>query len=195
MTAATTTTLLGYMLVCSFTPGPGNILALNTTSRYGWQDSKYLILGICTGYGLVQALCTVMLCCLGSVFAPALGILKYIGGAYMVWLAVKLIRSRPHTESVEKRPTFREGLLLQLVNVKIYFYISTLLSAYFLPHIQTPAGLAAAGAFAVSIGSAACLTWAFLGTRLQSAYERHFRFINLLLGGFLLYCAWNLVRG
>ena len=27
-------TLLGYMLVCSFTPGPGNILALNTSCIY-----------------------------------------------------------------------------------------------------------------------------------------------------------------
>ncbi len=195
MTAAAATTLLGYMLVCSFTPGPGNILALNTTSRYGWRDSKHLILGICVGYGVVQALCTVMLYHLGNVFAPALDVLKYIGGAYMVWLAVKFIRSSPHTEMAEKRPTFREGLLLQLVNVKIYFYISSLLSVYFLPHIQTSAGLAAAGAFAVGIGSTACLTWAFLGVRLQSAYEQYYRVINALLGGFLLYCAWNLVRG
>ncbi|ELP58972.1 hypothetical protein F502_12636 [Clostridium pasteurianum DSM 525 = ATCC 6013] len=30
-------TMLGYMLVCSFTPGPGNILALNTTTQFGWQ--------------------------------------------------------------------------------------------------------------------------------------------------------------
>ena len=26
--------LMGYMLVCSFTPGPGNILSLNTTSKH-----------------------------------------------------------------------------------------------------------------------------------------------------------------
>ena len=44
MTSATFTSLLGYMLVCSFTPGPGNILALNTTSTYGWKRSRSLIL-------------------------------------------------------------------------------------------------------------------------------------------------------
>lgn len=44
MTSATSTSLLGYMLVCSFTPGPGNKLALNTTSTYGWKRSRSLIL-------------------------------------------------------------------------------------------------------------------------------------------------------
>ena len=52
MTSATFTSLLGYMLVCSFTPGPGNILALNTTSTYGWKRSRSLILGICLGYAI-----------------------------------------------------------------------------------------------------------------------------------------------
>ena len=58
MAAAEFTSLLGYMLVCSFTPGPGNILALNTTSTYGWKRSRLLILGICFGYATVQAICT-----------------------------------------------------------------------------------------------------------------------------------------
>ena len=61
MTAAAFTSLLGYMLVCSFTPGPGNILDLNTTSTYGWKRSRYLILGICLGYALVQTICSVAL--------------------------------------------------------------------------------------------------------------------------------------
>lgn len=43
MTEAAFGSLLGYMLVCSFTPGPGNILALNTTSTYGWKRSRLLI--------------------------------------------------------------------------------------------------------------------------------------------------------
>lgn len=43
MPIAVLVTMLGYMLVCSFTPGPGNILALNTTTQFGWQKGKRLI--------------------------------------------------------------------------------------------------------------------------------------------------------
>ncbi|URZ04548.1 hypothetical protein CLAUR_046370 (plasmid) [Clostridium felsineum] len=38
--------MLGYMVICSFTPGPGNILALNTTTQFGWRKGKRLIWGI-----------------------------------------------------------------------------------------------------------------------------------------------------
>lgn len=114
--------LLGYMFVCSFTPGPGNILALNTTGKYGWKRSRTLILGICIGYAAVQTVCTLAVYHLNQLFDFALSILRFGGGIYMVWLAIHIIRSRPGYDSIEKNPTIREGILLQLVNVKIYFY-------------------------------------------------------------------------
>lgn len=39
MNAAEVTSLLGYMLVCSFTPGPGNILVLNTAGKI-WLERQ-----------------------------------------------------------------------------------------------------------------------------------------------------------
>ena len=195
MTATAFISLLGYMLVCSFTPGPGNILALNTTSTYGWKRSRLLILGICLGYAIVQTGCSFALYSLNQVFEPALKILRYVGGIYMIWLAIHIFRSQPEENTMEKNPTLLEGLLLQLVNVKIYFYISSLLSAYFIPNCDTIPELALAGCFAVSIGSAACLTWAFLGVKLQKIYFQYFRPINAVLGLFLLYCAFAIVKG
>lgn len=189
MNAAEIASLLGYMAVCSFTPGPGNILALNSTVKFGWRDSRRLIAGICAGYAVVQALCTVLLCGLNQLFQPLLSVLKYIGGAYMVWLAVHIMRSRFTEENGAGKPSFRSGFLLQLVNVKIYFYISTLLSAYYIPNIKTVPGLAAAGAFTVALGSSATLTWVFLGTKIQLFYKKHFRAVNIIMGAFLLYCA------
>lgn len=190
-----TVSLLGYMLVCSFTPGPGNILALNTTSRYGWQRSRALILGICLGYGVVQAICSVILVQLGQMSAASLGFLKIAGSIYMIWLAIHMIWSKPGSQDVEWTPTFWNGLLLQLVNVKIYFYITTLLTAYFIPACDNVLELTIAGVFAVGIGSSACLTWAFLGTRLQGVYTRFFKQINMVLGLFLIYCAWTILKG
>ena len=195
MTAAAFTSLLGYMLVCSFTPGPGNILALNTTSTYGWKRSRSLIFGICLGYATVQTICTIALYQLNQFFAPALQAMRFVGGIYMVWLAIHIFRSKPTESTMQKEPTFLQGLLLQLVNVKIYFYISSLLSAYFIPNCDTILELVLAGAFAVSIGSVACLTWAFLGVNLQKVYLRYFKPVNTVLGLFLLYCALTIVKG
>lgn len=188
-------TLSCYMLVSSFTPGPGNILAMNTTSRFGWNKGKSLILGICCGYFCVQMLCTLAIYSLNMVFVAGLSILKYIGGIYMVWLAIHIARSNPEKSKQSKTPTFRTGFMLQLVNAKIYFYIITLLSAYFIPYIESLQGLLLAGVIVVAVGSSASLVWAFIGIQLQSTYEKYYRTINFILALFLFYCTWNIIRG
>lgn len=195
MTTSAFTSLVGYMLVCSFTPGPGNILALNTTSTYGWKRSRCLILGICMGYALVQTICTIVLYRMNQLFTSTLKGMRIIGGIYMVWLAIHIFRSKPEESVMQKSPSFLEGLLLQLVNIKIYFYIASLLSVYFIPNCETILSLVLAGTLAVSIGSAACLTWAFLGARLQKLYLSYSKPVNAILGLFLLYCAWTIVKG
>ena len=57
--------MLGYVLanffvyagVNAFTPGPGNILALNTVTNYGWGKGKPLFFGIFAGHRGVQNPC------------------------------------------------------------------------------------------------------------------------------------------
>lgn len=194
MTASQFSTLICYMIICSFIPGPGNILSLNTTSRYGWKKSRFLILGVCCGYGIVQAICTVAIATVGSVLSSVLSVLKYAGGIYMIYLAIQIIRSSPHETGTAEYPSFKKGLLLQLVNVKIYFYITSLLTAYFIPYSKNAFSLALWGIFAVSIGSLASLTLAFAGVKIQKIYLKYFKSINIVLGLFLIYCAFNIVK-
>lgn len=187
-------TMVGYMLVCSFTPGPGNILALNTTTQFGWQKGKRLIVGICAGYACVQVLCTLAVYGLSAFFLPVLVELRYIGSIYMVWLALQMFRSKPLKNRKDGQASFRVGFSLQFVNIKIYFYIMTLLTVYLIPHISTLPGLLSAGMGVVSVGSIACLTWAFLGVKIQHIYEEYYKPINFILSLFLLYCAWDIVK-
>ena len=194
MTLSILGTLSCYMMISSFTPGPGNILAMNTTTRFGWEKGKKLILGICCGYLLVQMICTVILYSLNMVLSPVLSVLKYVGAIYMVWLAIHIAISRQREDNTNETPGFLTGFLLQLVNVKIYFYISTLLTAYFIPYTKSLPALILAGVGVTIIGSAASLTWAFLGVKLQNIYNRHFRIINIILSLFLLYCAWGIIK-
>lgn len=56
-----------YVLLNTFTPGPGNILALNTATNYGWRKGRPLYLGIFSGYLLIQTLAVCFVLGLGSV--------------------------------------------------------------------------------------------------------------------------------
>ncbi len=48
-----------YSVINAFTPGPGNILALNTVTNYGWKKGAPLFFGIFSGYYVVQMICAV----------------------------------------------------------------------------------------------------------------------------------------
>ncbi len=194
MTFQNFSTMLIYMLVSSFTPGPGNILALNTMVNFGWKKGKRLLFGIAAGYLTVQYICTFAVYGLSRYLTSALSVLKYVGAIYMVWLAVHIMLSKKEDSSKDASASFKTGFLMQLVNVKIYFYITTLLSAYIVPAFPKLWQMLLMGLFVVSVGSSAAFTWAFLGLKLQNAYMKHFRKTNIVLGLFLMYCAINIIR-
>ena len=59
MPMAVLSNFLIYCVVNAFTPGPGNILALNTVTNYGYKKGKPLFFGIFAGYYVVQILCAI----------------------------------------------------------------------------------------------------------------------------------------
>ncbi len=193
MPASVLQALIVYMLVSSFTPGPGNILALNTVTNYGWRQGKKLIYGIFTGYYAVQILCAFAVYGLSQALTSALAWMKYIGAVYLVWLAVHMALSRPAGESQGKAPSFWTGFVLQFVNVKIYLYGLSALSGYIAPWYGKLWQLLAAELIIATLGSFATLTWSFAGIRLRRFYEAHFRPVNIILGLFLLYCAVRMI--
>ena len=65
-----------YSIINAFTPGPGNILALNTVTNYGWKKGKPLFLGIFTGYYVVQILCAVFVFGVSTFLPMVLGVMK-----------------------------------------------------------------------------------------------------------------------
>ena len=59
MPMAVLSNFLIYCIINAFTPGPGNILALNTVTNYGYKKGKPLFFGIFAGYYVVQILCAI----------------------------------------------------------------------------------------------------------------------------------------
>ena len=68
-----------YCVVNAFTPGPGNILALNTVTNYGYKKGKPLFFGIFAGYYVVQILCAIFVYGVNSLLPNVMEVMKYIG--------------------------------------------------------------------------------------------------------------------
>jgi cysteine/O-acetylserine efflux protein len=182
-----------YVIINAFTPGPGNILALNTMTNYGWKRGKPLFLGIFTGYFFVQALCALFIFGLENLINPIMTVLTYAGVIYILWLAYQIAISKPDNKASEKQPSFWIGFVLQIVNVKIFLFGITSLAGYVMPYYSSLGLLLFFEMIIAAIGSLATLTWIFFGGLFQKTYFKHFRVINIILALLLLQCGVGLL--
>lgn len=183
-----------YSVINAFTPGPGNILALNTVTNYGYKKGRPLYWGIFAGYYVVQVICAVFVFGVSTFLPNLLGIMKYIGAAYILWLAVHIALSKPTTGTVEKSASFLKGFLLQFVNVKIYLFGITALTGYITEYSGSLWGLLLFEIIIATIGTIATLTWIGMGVLIQRAYQKYYRVINIILALTLSECVYSMLK-
>ena len=183
-----------YSVINAFTPGPGNILALNTVTNYGYKKGRPLYWGIFAGYYVVQVICAIFVFGVSTFLPDVLGIMKYIGAAYILWLAVHIALSKPITSTVEKSASFLKGFLLQFVNVKIYLFGITALTGYITEYSGSLWVLLLFEIIIATIGTIATLTWVGMGVLIQRAYQKYYRVINIILALTLSECVYSMLK-
>jgi len=185
---------LVYSLINAFTPGPGNILALNTVTNYGWKKGKPLFFGIFAGYYIVQLICAIFVFSISTFLPGVLGWMKYIGAGYILWLAIHIAFSHPDGNSGEKSASFWKGFMLQFVNVKIYLFGITALTGYVTNYSTALWVLILFELLIATIGTIATTAWIGMGLAIQKIYIRHYKFINIILALTLLECVYSILR-
>ena len=192
MPMAVLSNFLIYCVINAFTPGPGNILALNTVTNYGYKKGKPLFFGIFAGYYVVQILCAIFVYGVNSLLPNVMEVMKYIGAAYILWLAIHIAFSKPSTENAEQSASFLKGFMTaicQCEDLYVRSYRTNGLCCRI--YVLFPALLFFELVIA-TIGTIATCTWTGLGVLIQKFYLRHFRVINIILALTLLECiCWN----
>lgn len=124
----------------SLTPGPNGLLALSHGALYGQRKALFTISGGMLGFTLLMALSMFGIGALLQASANALTVLKWIGGAYLLWLGVQLWRAPPVTLRTEGAAPdksglalFRQGLLSAISNPKVILFFGA-----FLPQFLDP---------------------------------------------------------
>lgn len=188
------TSFILYCIINAFTPGPGNVLALNTVTNYGWKKGRPLFLGIFAGYYVVQAICAVFVFGVSSFLPNVFQILKYVGAAYILWLAFHIAASKPDANSDSKSASFTKGFMLQFVNVKIYMFGITALTGYITDYSVSLSVLLIFEMVIATIGTIATITWIGLGVLIQKYYTKYYRVINIVLALTLLECVYSMLK-
>ena len=142
------------------------------------------------------------LMCLSGLFCSTLGsiipgiqpVMKYLGAAYILYLAWQTWRRLPPSDQVqEKMPTWKLGFFLQMINVKIIIYGLTMFSAYILPYESKVPVLFIFAVYLMILGAFGNLLWAFAGNVLKTLYGQHYRIMNGIMALLLVWCSLRIV--
>lgn len=125
-------TWLIYLLASiglSLTPGPNSLLALTHGALYGARRTLFTIAGGVLGFSALIALAMFGLTALLQASASVLTVLKWVGGAYLVWLGIGLWRSPalhlelPADDAGRSNWTlWRQGLMSAMANPKVLLF-------------------------------------------------------------------------
>lgn len=183
-----------YCYVCAITPGPANLCSLSAALRYGKGPALRQWRGLFTGFFIVSMVSVAITNLLGTVLNQYVGVLSWVGAAYILWMAWHMLRSSGGTaDSDPAAPSFRTGLLVQLTNVKIMVFCLTALASYVLPYTGSFWRLLAVGLFLPFTGPVANLVWLFAGASLQKLLAGHRRTVDAVMAAALALCAVSLV--
>lgn len=133
------------MVTLALLPSASVALVVARSASHGVRDGIAAAMGIVAG-DLIFVICALLgMTVLAATIGDFFSILKYAGGAYLIWMGLKLLRS-PLPASVRLQTpgrttllsSFSAGLLLTLGDMKAIFFYASLF-----PALTNPARLSA----------------------------------------------------
>ena len=120
-----------FGFVTSITPGPNNTILFATGANYGVKKALPFLFGIMLGLTIILSAIGLGL---GAIFAtvPAVyQVLKYLGFAYILFLAYSIIRSgyKP-IEADSKLFGIGEATLFQFINPKVWVVMPSFMASF-----------------------------------------------------------------
>lgn len=119
------------------TPGPGVLMTLTSSIRYGLRTAVWVILGTSTGTVVMSMISSTGLGILIATSPAAYETIKAMGALYMVYLGVRLFKAKPFSFDLaskekamsvtvkQKGTLWLQGITLQMTNpMLIMFFVS-----------------------------------------------------------------------
>ena len=189
--------LVLFAFTTSITPGPNNMMLFASGVNFGFIRTLPHMLGIGVGFlslllgvgfGLGAVLNTVPL---------VYTILKFAGGAYLVWVAWKIGTSRSLSDGKtgSKPMTFAGAAAFQWVNPKAWVMAVTAMATYTNTQYYLPTVLLVGFAFAI-VNLPSVSTWAGFGSALRDwlSVPVRLKWFNITMAVLLVASLWPMLR-
>lgn len=184
-------------LVISATPGMCMTLALTLGMSIGVRRTFYMMWGELIGVALVSVLAVVGVASIMLNYPMAFMILKYGGGAYLIYLGIQMWRSRGKMaielsddapKTVSGRQLAMQGFVTAIANPKGWAFTVSLLPSFINPDMSMPPQLAALVVIILLCEFTFLMLYATGGKTLRRILQRsdNVRLINRLSGSLMM---------
>lgn len=123
----------------SLAPGPDNIFVLTQSALYGRKSGVIVTLGLCTGLIVHTTAVALGVAAIFQASALAFNILKFVGAAYLIYLAWQAFSAKPSGldssggSSLSAKGLYLRGIIMNITNPKVSIFFLA-----FLPQFTNP---------------------------------------------------------
>jgi threonine/homoserine/homoserine lactone efflux protein len=178
-----------FAAVMFFTPGPNNIMVMSSGLTYGFRRTLPHILGVVIGFAFMVGAVGLGFGTVFIAFPVLQTILKYVGAAYLIYLAVMIAMAGPPKPGEASRGpmTFWSAAMFQWVNVKGWVAIIGTITAY-AAIARFPLNIVLQVLIFLAMGAASITVWTLFGSALRPVLTspRAVRVFNIAMALLLL---------
>lgn len=126
-------------LLLALSPGPDNLFVMTQAAQQGRKAGLLVTLGLCSGLLFHTAAVTFGLAALFTASAVAFTILKFVGAAYLLYLAILSFQAGTATgpttaaDRLTSAALYRRGIIMNITNPKVSIFFLA-----FLPQFADP---------------------------------------------------------
>jgi cysteine/O-acetylserine efflux protein len=190
--------VISYVLISSFTPGPSNISTASMAILHGYKATLKYQFGLALGVLLLMSLSGLFSAALLSIFPALEPILRYLGAAYILYLAFGILKASYTLAEKDIKPLgVGNGFVLQILNPKLVVYAFSLFSTFLASATGNVVLIILLSIALAAVSFCATSTWALFGTGIKNYLQnpRMRMVVNIVLSLALVYSAVSLAWG
>ena len=153
-----------FSIATSASPGPNNVMVSAGAANNGVRATIPHILGIAAGFALMLLVVGAGLAEPLATWSPLHAALRWVGGAWMLWLAWKIATASGGVDGARKPPlSFLGAALFQWVNPKAWMIAVATAATYTSPHGDLLRQVAVLAVITFIVCLPCVAAWALLG--------------------------------
>lgn len=129
--------MLIFALIGAISPGPVNIIATSTAANFGFRKALPHVMGATLAYTFIVFLVGIGLNTVLEVYPQITEFLKYVGGAFLLYMSFKIATAKPADNGLIMNatpPRLIEGALSQWLNPKAWLVSMSGISVFVTSH-------------------------------------------------------------